>query len=197
MWEECTSSLSYFPLHGIRHPIFNRWKMIVTNERMNESIVNGPHIEYSIVTLTTEYSFYQLAFASVVDKTMSRTSMITLLLLGSLQLFGDAFVIPSNNIARTSSRQKSRPSSLVFMSDENEEDRLSTLGYSKDEIRRSRKEPSKERQNVRVDIAPNVDASTLTAVGFGLIAFNFFVLANMGDGGIGGVVATIINTLNQ
>ena len=40
----------------------------------------------------------------------------------------------------------------------------------------------------------NIDATTLTAVGFGLVAFNFFVLANMGDGGIGGIVAMIINS---
>jgi hypothetical protein len=146
---------------------------------------------------TTEYSFYQLALARVVDKTMARTSLLTLLLLGTLELFGDAFVIPQNNIARASSRQNSRPSSLVFMSDENEEDRLSTLGYSEDEIRRSRKEPSKETKNVRVDLVNNVDAATLTAVGFGLIALNFFVFANMGDGGTAGIVATIISTLRQ
>ena len=40
----------------------------------------------------------------------------------------------------------------------------------------------------------NVDATTLTAVGFAAIAFNFLVLANMGDGGIAGIVARIINT---
>ena len=40
----------------------------------------------------------------------------------------------------------------------------------------------------------NVDATTLTVVGFGAIAFNFLVLANMGDVGIGGLVARIINT---
>lgn len=83
------------------------------------------------------------------------------------------------------------------MAEGSEEDRLSSLGYSEDEIRRSRQEPSKEPPSVRVDLVPDVDAATLTAVGFGLIAFNFFVLANMGDGGIGGVVATIINTVNQ
>jgi len=49
-------------------------------------------------------------------------------------------------------------------------------------------------ENVRVDLIDDVDAFTLTAVGFGLIAFNFLVLANMGDAGIGGIVARIINT---
>lgn len=52
-------------------------------------------------------------------------------------------------------------------------------------------------EDVQVNLLPDVDAATLTAVGFGLIAFNFFVLANLGDGGIAGVLATIINTLNQ
>lgn len=47
--------------------------------------------------------------------------------------------------------------------------------------------------NTRVDIF-EVDAFTLTSIGFGLIAFNFLVLANMGDIGIGGFVARIMNT---
>ncbi|KAL7534695.1 hypothetical protein ACHAXR_009515 [Thalassiosira sp. AJA248-18] len=49
-------------------------------------------------------------------------------------------------------------------------------------------------KDVNVNLVPNVDAFTLTAVGFGLIAFNFLVLGNMGDMGVGGVVARIINT---
>ena len=32
------------------------------------------------------------------------------------------------------------------------------------------------------------------SVGFGLIAFNFLVLGNMGDMGVGGVIARIMNT---
>jgi len=47
---------------------------------------------------------------------------------------------------------------------------------------------------VNVNLMPPVDSVTLTALGFGAIAFNFFVLANAGDGGIGGIVATLINT---
>jgi hypothetical protein len=79
--------------------------------------------------------------------------------------------------------------------DDNEkkqEDKLSKLGYSSNDIGRSRKESDKEQLSVNVNI-PDVDPLTLTAVGFGLIAFNFFVLANSGDGGVGGVVARIIN----
>ena len=48
--------------------------------------------------------------------------------------------------------------------------------------------------NVNVNEVPNIDAVTLTAVGFGAIAFNFLVLANMGDAGIAGLVARIINS---
>ena len=40
----------------------------------------------------------------------------------------------------------------------------------------------------------DVDPVSITALGFGLIALNFFVLANLGDGGISGLVATVINT---
>mmetsp|Transcript_32127 Transcript_32127/g.47328 ORF Transcript_32127/g.47328 Transcript_32127/m.47328 type:complete len:116 (-) Transcript_32127:247-594(-) len=50
-----------------------------------------------------------------------------------------------------------------------------------------------EDEEVKV-VTMEVDAFTLTAVGFGLIAFNFLVLANMGDAGIGGIVARIMNT---
>ncbi len=68
------------------------------------------------------------------------------------------------------------------------------LGFSDAEIQRSQREPEREKPKVRVDMVDNVDATTLTALGFAAIAFNFFVLANMGDGGIGGLVATIINS---
>lgn len=54
-----------------------------------------------------------------------------------------------------------------------------------------------EEQNVRVSVVEDVDSITLTAIGFALIAFNFLVLANLGDGGISGVLATIINTMKQ
>ena len=74
-------------------------------------------------------------------------------------------------------------------------DRLASLGYSEDEIRRSRRPSEAEREEpgpVEV-FEVNVDPVTLTAVGFGLIALNFFVFANLGDGGIGGIVASFIN----
>ena len=50
-----------------------------------------------------------------------------------------------------------------------------------------------EMENVNVNVVEEVDSFTLTAVGFGLIAFNFFIFANMGDGGLGGIVARLIN----
>jgi len=51
----------------------------------------------------------------------------------------------------------------------------------------------KDDDNVNVQEL-EVDAFTLTCVGFGLIAFNFLVLGNMGDMGVGGVIARIMNT---
>jgi len=82
--------------------------------------------------------------------------------------------------------------------DDNQDEKLMKLGYSKAEINRSRpREPAKEDIKVRVDLVDNVDPFTLTAVGFALIAINFFVFANVGDGGIGGIVATIMNLSNQ
>ena len=88
---------------------------------------------------------------------------------------------------------------MVRMSDRDDDNsdsasRLRDLGYSDDEIQRSTRKPAEEPRKVRVDMVDNVDATTLTVVGFAAIAFNFFVLANMGDGGIGGIVARIINS---
>jgi len=54
---------------------------------------------------------------------------------------------------------------------------------------------NKDDDNVRVDIIPDVDAFTLTAVGFGLIAFNFFVLANVSS--TSGLVHIIDEHLHQ
>lgn len=73
---------------------------------------------------------------------------------------------------------------------------MAKLGFTEEELARSTNKKNQDvpQQKVRVDLLPNVDAATLTAVGFAAIAFNFFVLANLGDGGIGGFVATIINT---
>jgi len=51
-------------------------------------------------------------------------------------------------------------------------------------------------EKVKVNIIPDIDPITLTAIGFALIAFNFLVLGNLGDGGIGSLVARIINTYN-
>ena len=79
---------------------------------------------------------------------------------------------------------------------------LTSLGYTDEEIQLSQDHESRRQQkggkfNVQVNLLPDIDSVTLTAVGFALIAFNFFVLGNLEDGGIAGVVATIINTLSQ
>jgi hypothetical protein len=75
------------------------------------------------------------------------------------------------------------------------ETKLSNLGYTNVEIERAK--PKKEELNVQVNLLPDIDSVTLTAVGFALIAFNFFILGNLEDGGIAGIVATIINTVSQ
>ena len=92
-------------------------------------------------------------------------------------------------------------SSGTSENNKNVDNQLAQLGYTPEEIRR-RRQPSasalsKENVPVQVNLLPDVDAVTLTAVGFGLIAFNFFVLANSGDGGLAGAVATIINLSKQ
>jgi hypothetical protein len=106
------------------------------------------------------------------------------------------FLIPPlgspSRMRQSSSRSVARCRVLLQMTEE--DDRLRALGYSEDEIRRSKAESSPEDIKVRVDVVDDIDAFSLTAVGFGLIALNFLVFANMGDGGIAGVVATIMNT---
>jgi len=67
------------------------------------------------------------------------------------------------------------------------------MGYSPEEIKRSAR-TNRDQIKVRVDLVDKIDPVTLTAVGFGLIALNFLVFANLGDGGIGALVATIINS---
>jgi hypothetical protein len=75
-----------------------------------------------------------------------------------------------------------------FLSDENNNNN----NNSEDRLRPSSSPP--EEIKVRVDLVDDVDPVTLTAVGFALIALNFLVFANLGDGGISGFVATIINS---
>ena len=80
--------------------------------------------------------------------------------------------------------------------DNGRKQRLEKLGFavpSKENEARQQKEPIK----VRVDLIENVDAVTLTAVAFGLLAINFLVLANLGDIGLAGIVARIINEASQ
>ncbi len=101
--------------------------------------------------------------------------------------------VPRGLTLLSSARSTSRCRVLLQMADD-EADRLRALGYSDDEIRRGKKESGPEDIKVRVDVVDGIDALSLTAVGFGLIALNFFVFANMGDGGIAGIVATIMNT---
>lgn len=77
-------------------------------------------------------------------------------------------------LIRQSSRLQSTPDD-----DESQEQKLAQLGYSGGEIGRSRKENDEEPIKVNVNLLPDVDPITITALGFGLIAFNFFVLGNL------------------
>jgi hypothetical protein len=120
---------------------------------------------------------------------MNLLSRSLLVALGLVTVETNAFVVQrSAAVPTTKSTRHLRP---LYMAEE--EDKLRGLGYSDDEIRRAKKVSDND-SSVNVNLLPDVDAATLTAVGFGLIALNFFVFANMGDGGIAGVVATIINT---
>jgi len=65
---------------------------------------------------------------------------------------------------------------------------------SSDDNTNNNKEPPIE---VNVNVIPDVDPVTLTAIGFALIAFNFFIFANLGDGGIAGTIASLINLSNS
>lgn len=106
-----------------------------------------------------------------------------------------ALLVTSTTGAFSVSQKRSTPRSFVSTAKSartrlflaNEEERLSQLGF--DELTRG-DEPE---QKVRVDLIEEVDPVTITAIGFAAIAINFLIFANMGDGGISGVVARIIN----
>mmetsp|Transcript_7906 Transcript_7906/g.17164 ORF Transcript_7906/g.17164 Transcript_7906/m.17164 type:complete len:120 (-) Transcript_7906:2057-2416(-) len=111
------------------------------------------------------------------------------LVLVSLSTYGAAFVQPTTTTAsKVNSSPRSKKEAELFVPSSRQYLPTATAlgligGDDKD-------------KDVYVNLLPEVDAFTLTAVGFGLIAFNFFVLANMGDAGLGGLVARIINTFS-
>ena len=88
-----------------------------------------------------------------------------------------------------------RERSFILFSEEDStrEERLASLGYSAEEISSDKDEV--EDQEVKVVVIDDVDPVTLTALGFAAIALNFLVFANMGDGGIAGIIAQIQNAL--
>ena len=97
----------------------------------------------------------------------------------------------------SNSRGENSDCIVLWTSDSDSKDdgknRLLEMGYSPEEIQRSAR-TNIDQIKVRVDLVDKIDPVTLTAVGFGLIALNFLVFANLGDGGIGALVATIINS---
>ena len=134
--------------------------------------------------MTTKLFLYQLTLLTAVALLVIQPS--------------SGFVVRRNGFPAPSLKQHQSTTfiitgSALFMAED--EDRLRALGYSEDEIKRSKKNSDEEEIKVRVDLIPEIDAVSLTAVGFGLIALNFFVFANMGDGGIAGIVAQIMNSM--
>lgn len=76
-------------------------------------------------------------------------------------------------------------------------EQLSQLGFDSTEQRNGKMLVSdmEEEKKVNVFLIPDVDAFTLTAIGFTLIAFNFFIFANLGDAGLSSPIARLINWL--
>jgi len=111
----------------------------------------------------------------------------------------NAFVTTSNRChhqAISFSRKITRTLELKAVEEPEEssrEERLAQLGFTSDEISRAENIDEEVEQEVKVVVIDDVDPVTLTAIGFALIAFNFLVFANMGDAGIAGIVARIIN----
>lgn len=156
------------------------------------------------------FKLFSLATMISFPRSLQCLSLVVLVMLSTTNAFSSSRPScsistrskPTNNNHSVLPRLLSS-SSRIFSSDNNSnnnssnEDRLRQLGYSDDEIRRSTAPPQQQpRQElkVRVDLVDDVDPVTLTAIGFGLIALNFLVFANLGDGGISGIVATIINS---
>ena len=131
--------------------------------------------------------------------------MLVALLTGTVGAFSisppctpGATAFPATTRSRSSVKRLQMATADDNENEQSQDDKLAALGYLSTEISRSKgtgddATPRPGEQDVFVEEF-EVDAATLTAVGFGLIAFNFLVLANMGDGGIGGVVASIINS---
>lgn len=111
-----------------------------------------------------------------------------------LVLFGTLYEATSFS---TSFRPYMTSSTRLFAGNDDQETRLKELGFSERELEARSKPSDSEPVKVRVDLVEDVDPVTLTAIGFALIAANFLIFANMGDGGIAGIVARIINLSNQ
>jgi hypothetical protein len=106
----------------------------------------------------------------------------TICVLITLSVTASAFT-PSSRIPGAFTRITQQENNNKLSSSQPVSDRAITqLAFGRDE------------DQVKVKGFANVDAATLTALGFGAIAFNFLVLGNMGDMGIGGLVARFINT---
>jgi hypothetical protein len=105
-------------------------------------------------------------------------------------------VVDGRNNRNNCRRDFALPTGLYSSNRGDDDDALDSL--SNNNINKQQQQQQQQQPpNVRVNLLPEVDAVTITAIGFGLIAFNFFVLGNSGDGGIAGIVATIGNMLRE
>mmetsp|Transcript_6390 Transcript_6390/g.9467 ORF Transcript_6390/g.9467 Transcript_6390/m.9467 type:complete len:123 (+) Transcript_6390:102-470(+) len=110
---------------------------------------------------------------------------LCVIIIGTMMAQTNAFVTPtsSTNLIHTTSS----PAFTTFTATTPKHTFLSMSNNNNND-------DDKKNQNVNVNLIADIDPVTITGIGFGLIAFNFFVLANMGDSGIGGFIARIINT---
>ena len=103
--------------------------------------------------------------------------------------------LPSVHSLIVEYRSRMLSTTRLFLESDQQKDQFTQQGIPNEKLTPNRRVD--DVPNVRVDLLQDVDPITLTAIGFSAIAFNFFVLANGGDGGIGGVVATMINSWNN
>ena len=97
--------------------------------------------------------------------------LLCILIVLSLQTYGEAFAPPTTLARKIHLNYDVVVEKTEFPSRQALGSLSPVLGLSKPD--------RDDGEDVNVNLIPNVDAFSLTAVGFGLIAFNFFVLANV------------------
>eukprot|EP00559_Dactyliosolen_fragilissimus_P000989 CAMPEP_0184858314 /NCGR_PEP_ID=MMETSP0580-20130426/3437_1 /TAXON_ID=1118495 /ORGANISM="Dactyliosolen fragilissimus" /LENGTH=144 /DNA_ID=CAMNT_0027354403 /DNA_START=42 /DNA_END=476 /DNA_ORIENTATION=- len=104
-----------------------------------------------------------------------------------------AVIVPMKSIFSFPPSSKSQ-STLSFSSKSQSFTFTSLQSYNDPNNNKNNNNNEDDNNNVNVTLINDIDPFTITAIGFALIAFNFFVFANAGDAGIAGLVARIINS---